>query len=144
MRVSSEYRRGSIQTLPFSLSLRLHRCPSGAQTVINTMCGFGVQTMSHLEANKSIYAAGCMDKAAMWIESHLLLVGALALGTALPQVTPLTALLNSAHAHTYNSPLPLVTADNSGPRKCLWRRRNNTQYTHQYWEATGDSLELSL
>nr|XP_040024569.1 tetraspanin-33-like isoform X2 [Gasterosteus aculeatus aculeatus] len=114
------------------------------QTVINTMCGFGVQTMSHLEANKSIYAAGCVDKAATWIESHLLLVGALALGIALAQVTPLTALLNSAHAHTYNSPLPLVTADNSGPRKCLWRRRNNTQYTHQYWEATGDSLELSL
>ncbi|XP_040018972.1 tetraspanin-33b isoform X3 [Gasterosteus aculeatus] len=60
--------------------------PVPGETVINTMCGFGVQTMSHLEANKSIYAAGCMDKAAMWIESHLLLVGALALGTALPQI----------------------------------------------------------
>nr|XP_040024571.1 tetraspanin-33-like isoform X3 [Gasterosteus aculeatus aculeatus] len=56
------------------------------QTVINTMCGFGVQTMSHLEANKSIYAAGCVDKAATWIESHLLLVGALALGIALAQI----------------------------------------------------------
>ncbi|XP_077954105.1 tetraspanin-33-like [Gasterosteus aculeatus] len=56
------------------------------ETVINTMCGFGVQTMSHLEANKSIYAAGCVDKAATWIESHLLLVGALALGIALAQI----------------------------------------------------------
>lgn len=58
------------------------------QAVINTMCGFGVQTQNHLETNKSIYPVGCADKAVMWIESHLLLVGALALGMALPQVRP--------------------------------------------------------
>lgn len=52
------------------------------------MCGFGVQTQNHLEANRSIYPVGCADKAVMWIESHLLLVGALALGLALPQVRP--------------------------------------------------------
>lgn len=51
------------------------------------MCGFGVQTQNFMEANKSIYPVGCADKAVMWIESHLLLVGALALGLALPQVT---------------------------------------------------------
>lgn len=57
------------------------------QTVINTMCGFGVQTQNHLDATKSIYPVGCADRAVIWIESHLLLVGALTLGLALPQVT---------------------------------------------------------
>lgn len=52
------------------------------------MCGFGIQTQNYLEANKLIYPVGCADRAVMWIESHLLLVGALALGLALPQVTP--------------------------------------------------------
>lgn len=57
------------------------------QTVINTMCGFGVQTQDHLDTTKSIYPVGCADRAVIWIESHLLLVGALTLGLALPQVT---------------------------------------------------------
>ncbi|XP_035499087.2 tetraspanin-33b isoform X4 [Scophthalmus maximus] len=56
------------------------------EAVINTMCGFGAQTQNYLEANKSIYPVGCADRAVMWIESHLLLVGALALGLALPQI----------------------------------------------------------
>ncbi|CAG13130.1 unnamed protein product, partial [Tetraodon nigroviridis] len=60
--------------------------PIPGEAVINTMCGFGVQTQNHLEANRSIYAVGCADKAVMWMESHLLLVGALALGLALPQI----------------------------------------------------------
>ncbi|MEQ2167400.1 hypothetical protein GOODEAATRI_003878 [Goodea atripinnis] len=68
------------------------------QTVINTMCGFGVQTQKYLDANKSIYPVGCADRAVMWIESHLLLVGALTLGLALPQVTPHTHVLNSCYA----------------------------------------------
>lgn len=64
------------------------------------MCGFGVQTQNHLEANRSIYPVGCADKAVMWIESHLLLVGALALGLALPQVRPraqFPALIGCSH-----------------------------------------------
>ncbi|XP_039664598.1 tetraspanin-33b isoform X2 [Perca fluviatilis] len=60
--------------------------PVSGETVINTMCGFGIQTQNFLEANKSIYPVGCADKAVIWIESHLLLVGALALGLALPQI----------------------------------------------------------
>ncbi|KAL4625091.1 tetraspanin-33-like [Arapaima gigas] len=60
--------------------------PVPEEAVINTMCGFGVQTQKYLEAAKTIYTAGCADKAVMWIESHLLLVGALALGFALPQI----------------------------------------------------------
>lgn len=78
------------ETLTFSLSLPLPL--SVTQAVINTMCGFGVQTQNYLEANKSIYPVGCADRAVMWIESHLLLVGALALGLALPQVTNTRAL----------------------------------------------------
>lgn len=50
------------------------------------MCGFGVQTQKYLEANKLIYPVGCADRAVVWIEDHLVLVGALALGLALPQV----------------------------------------------------------
>lgn len=73
-----------IQGSPLERSLFL----SLVQAVINTMCGFGVQTQNYLEANKSIYPVGCADRAVMWIESHLLLVGALALGLALPQVNP--------------------------------------------------------
>ncbi|XP_035499086.1 tetraspanin-33b isoform X3 [Scophthalmus maximus] len=60
--------------------------PVPGEAVINTMCGFGAQTQNYLEANKSIYPVGCADRAVMWIESHLLLVGALALGLALPQI----------------------------------------------------------
>ncbi|XP_020559940.1 tetraspanin-33 isoform X2 [Oryzias latipes] len=60
--------------------------PVPGETVINTMCGFGVQTQKYLDANKSIYPVGCADRAVMWIETHLLLVGALTLGLALPQI----------------------------------------------------------
>ncbi|XP_051917757.1 tetraspanin-33b isoform X1 [Hippocampus zosterae] len=60
--------------------------PVPGEAVINTMCGFGVQTLDRLEVNKSIYPVGCADRAGLWIESHLFLVGALALGLALPQI----------------------------------------------------------
>uniref|UniRef100_W5NJK5 Tetraspanin n=1 Tax=Lepisosteus oculatus TaxID=7918 RepID=W5NJK5_LEPOC len=60
--------------------------PVPGEAVINTMCGFGVQSQNFPEASKSIYPAGCADRAVVWIESHLLLVGALAMGLALPQI----------------------------------------------------------
>ncbi|KAG5273828.1 hypothetical protein AALO_G00156000 [Alosa alosa] len=56
------------------------------QAVVNTMCGFGVQMQTYVEATKSVYAVGCADQAVQWIESHLVLVGALALGFGLPQI----------------------------------------------------------
>lgn len=71
------------ETLVLTVSLPFR---SVVQAVINTMCGFGVQTQKYLEANESIYPVGCADRAVMWIESHLMVVGALALGLALPQV----------------------------------------------------------
>ncbi|CAL8323537.1 tetraspanin-33b [Gadus morhua] len=60
--------------------------PIPGEAVINTMCGFGVQAQNSLEADRSIYPVGCADRAVVWIESHLLLVGALTLGLALPQI----------------------------------------------------------
>lgn len=88
---ASEVKRGRLPRRP---SQRFTLCAHGvfavslcrAQAVINTMCGFGVQAQKYLEANKLIYPVGCADRAVVWIESHLLLVGALALGLALPQV----------------------------------------------------------
>ncbi|KAK2847962.1 hypothetical protein Q7C36_009644 [Tachysurus vachellii] len=65
-------------TVPFSCCT-----PVSRENVIKTMCGFGVQTQT-LAA--SIYTEGCSDSAVMWTESHLLLVGTLALGLALPQI----------------------------------------------------------
>ncbi|KAJ3595809.1 hypothetical protein NHX12_002223 [Muraenolepis orangiensis] len=56
------------------------------EAVINTMCGFGVQAESHSEAHKFIYPAGCADGAVLWIQSHLVLVGALTLVLSLPQI----------------------------------------------------------
>ncbi|XP_041034888.1 tetraspanin-33b [Carcharodon carcharias] len=56
------------------------------ESVINTMCGFGKQSLDQLEASKFLHPAGCADKAAIWIESHLLLVGGIVLGLALPQI----------------------------------------------------------
>ncbi|KAM8861657.1 tetraspanin-33b [Synchiropus picturatus] len=56
------------------------------ESVINTMCGFSAQTLNFLQASKSIYAIGCADRAVLWMESHLLLVGAAALALALPQI----------------------------------------------------------
>lgn len=50
------------------------------------MCGFGKQSLNQLEASKFLHPVGCADKAAIWIESHLLLVGSAVLGMALPQV----------------------------------------------------------
>lgn len=80
-----------------SESPSLSLCLSCLQTVINTMCGFGVQTQKYMEANKSIYPVGCADKAVLWIESHLLLVGALALGLALPQVLQPCNFIQAVH-----------------------------------------------
>ncbi|KAG7275946.1 hypothetical protein CRUP_037237 [Coryphaenoides rupestris] len=61
--------------------------PVPGEAVINTMCGFGVQARTgDPAAAQQIYPVGCADRAVLWIESHLLLVGALALGLALPQI----------------------------------------------------------
>lgn len=70
--------------------------------MIKAMCGFGVQTQKHLEDAASIYTEGCSDSAVIWTESHLLLVGTLALGLALPQV------VNTINPGTDDTYTPLV------------------------------------
>ncbi|XP_032435984.1 tetraspanin-33b isoform X1 [Xiphophorus hellerii] len=60
--------------------------PVPGEMVINTMCGFGIQMQKSQEVDRSIYSVGCADSAVMWMASHLLLVGALTLGMALPQI----------------------------------------------------------
>ncbi|KAF5904743.1 tetraspanin-33-like [Clarias magur] len=66
--------------VPFSCCTR-----APTETVNTTIC-FGVQAQKHLKAAESIYTDGCADRAATWIESHLILVGTLVLGLALPQI----------------------------------------------------------
>lgn len=71
------------------------------QAVINTMCGQGMQALDYLEASKVIYTNGCIDKLVNWIHSNLFLLGGVALGLAIPQVTfpvQLQGLTNSAKA----------------------------------------------
>uniref|UniRef100_A0A8C5DUE2 Tetraspanin-33 n=1 Tax=Gouania willdenowi TaxID=441366 RepID=A0A8C5DUE2_GOUWI len=82
--------------------------PVPGEAVINTMCGFGIQTQKYLDANKSIYPAGCADRAVMWIESHLLVVGALALGVALPQVPANDTNTTCRQSVSFTSSLALV------------------------------------
>lgn len=51
------------------------------------MCGQGMQALEYLEASKVIYTNGCIDKLVNWIHSNLFLLGGVALGLAIPQVT---------------------------------------------------------
>lgn len=60
-----------------------------------------MQALDYLEASKVIYTNGCIDKLVNWIHSNLFLLGGVALGLAIPQVTypvQLRGLTNSAKA----------------------------------------------
>ncbi|XP_044533835.1 tetraspanin-33 isoform X3 [Gracilinanus agilis] len=67
-------------SVPFSCCLH-----KSSQTVINTMCGQGMQALDYLEAGKVIYTNGCIDKLVNWIHTNLFLIGGVALGLAIPQ-----------------------------------------------------------
>ncbi|XP_018933947.1 tetraspanin-33 isoform X1 [Cyprinus carpio] len=56
------------------------------ETVINTMCGHGVQQLEYLAAGAFINPNGCIDKVVNWIHSNLFLLGGIALGLAIPQL----------------------------------------------------------
>lgn len=56
------------------------------KTVINTMCGHGMQNLEYTEAGKFIYTNGCIDTLVNWIHSNLFLLGGIALGLAIPQL----------------------------------------------------------
>ncbi|XP_044533834.1 tetraspanin-33 isoform X2 [Gracilinanus agilis] len=68
-------------SVPFSCCLH-----KSSQTVINTMCGQGMQALDYLEAGKVIYTNGCIDKLVNWIHTNLFLIGGVALGLAIPQL----------------------------------------------------------
>lgn len=57
------------------------------QGIINTMCGQGMQDFDYQRAGEFINTNGCIDKVVNWIHSNLFLLGGIALGLAIPQVT---------------------------------------------------------
>ncbi|KAM4675062.1 tetraspanin-33 [Discoglossus pictus] len=56
------------------------------QTVVNTMCGQGMQALDYLEAGEFIHTNGCIDKLVNWLHSNLFLLGGVTLGLAIPQL----------------------------------------------------------
>ncbi|XP_033019014.1 tetraspanin-33 [Lacerta agilis] len=68
-------------SVPYSCCLQ-----TDDQSVINTMCGQGMQAFNYLEASEFIYTNGCIDKLVNWIHSNLFLLGGVALGLAIPQL----------------------------------------------------------
>ncbi|XP_018421425.1 PREDICTED: tetraspanin-33 [Nanorana parkeri] len=56
------------------------------ETVINTMCGYGMQELDYLEAGQYIHTNGCIDKLVNWLHTNLFLLGGVALGLAIPQL----------------------------------------------------------
>ena len=51
------------------------------------MCGHGMQDLEYVEAGDHIYTNGCIDKLVNWIHSNMFLLGGVALGLAIPQVS---------------------------------------------------------
>ncbi|XP_042561712.1 tetraspanin-33 [Clupea harengus] len=70
--------------VPFSCCLL-----SKQETVINTLCGYGMQKLNTVEAGNFIHTSGCIDKLVNWLHSNLYLLGGVALGLAVPQLVGL-------------------------------------------------------
>lgn len=68
-------------SVPFSCCLHAKE-----ETIINTMCGHGMQALQYLEASAFINTNGCIDILVNWIHSNLFLLGGIALGLAIPQL----------------------------------------------------------
>ncbi|XP_078533796.1 tetraspanin-33 [Lissotriton helveticus] len=68
-------------SVPYSCCLRYDR-----QSVINTMCGQGMQALDYLEAGLYIHTSGCIDRLVNWLHTNLFLLGGIALGLAIPQL----------------------------------------------------------
>ncbi|XP_060890660.1 tetraspanin-33 [Labrus mixtus] len=67
--------------VPFSCCVRLQN-----QTVLNTMCGYGVQQLDRSSAAEAVSTVGCLEKIASWTKNNLLLVAALTAGLLLLEV----------------------------------------------------------
>ncbi|XP_039622503.1 tetraspanin-33 isoform X1 [Polypterus senegalus] len=61
--------------VPFSCCI-----PEKEETVINTMCGYGVQSQRDWDLIDKIYVEGCLDKVVVWGRQNLLALGGITLG----------------------------------------------------------------
>ncbi|XP_040896372.1 tetraspanin-33 [Toxotes jaculatrix] len=67
--------------VPFSCCIRLQN-----QTVLNTMCGYGMQQLQERLAAQDIFTIGCLEKIVWWAKNNLLLVAGLTGGLLLLEV----------------------------------------------------------
>ncbi|XP_029988478.1 tetraspanin-33 [Sphaeramia orbicularis] len=67
--------------VPFSCCVNLQN-----QTVLDTMCGYGVQELEETSAAEDVYTMGCLEKTIWWVKNNLLLVGGLSTGLLLLEV----------------------------------------------------------
>lgn len=63
------------------------------QTVLNTMCGYGMQQLEERSAGQDVFTIGCLEKIVWWVKNNLLLVAGLTAGLLLLEVTPDTTSL---------------------------------------------------
>lgn len=62
-------------------------CVVHLQTVLNTMCGFGMQSLDTGAAARDIFTGGCLEKIVGWTRTNMVLVGGLTAGLLLLEVT---------------------------------------------------------
>ncbi|XP_059197654.1 tetraspanin-33 [Centropristis striata] len=67
--------------VPFSCCV-----PVQNQTVLNTMCGYGMQQMEEASASQDVFTIGCLEKIVSWAKNNLLLVGGLTGGLLLLEI----------------------------------------------------------
>ncbi|KAM7387830.1 hypothetical protein PAMP_024043 [Pampus punctatissimus] len=67
--------------VPFSCCIHLPN-----QTVLNTMCGYGVQQLEKHSASYDVFTVGCLEKIVSWTKNNLLLVAGLTAGLLLLEV----------------------------------------------------------
>ncbi|CAJ1059592.1 tetraspanin-33 [Xyrichtys novacula] len=67
--------------VPFSCCVGLQN-----QTVLNTMCGYGVHLLEESSAAEEVFTIGCSDKIVWWAKNNLLLVAGLTAGLLLLEV----------------------------------------------------------
>lgn len=67
--------------VPFSCCVRLNN-----QTVLNTMCGYGMQQLEESLASEEVFTIGCLEKIIWWAKNNLLLVAGLTAGLLLLEV----------------------------------------------------------
>ncbi|XP_035033486.2 tetraspanin-33 [Hippoglossus stenolepis] len=67
--------------VPFSCCILLQN-----QTVLNTMCGYGMQEQEERVAAQDVFTIGCLEKIVWWTKKNLLLVAGLTAGLLLLEV----------------------------------------------------------